>query len=238
MNKFQIKEFKAQTEIYNNRMFYMLPTCACLVKANRGELKEYSLRIALTGEQPYYKDSSNHKLDSDINVGDKHISVKSGEASIGFMKNENLEEYIDEYLKADYSNTYMYITDNYEVYEMNKEEMKKLNMAIRQAESAGLPIIGLCKRQIEILESAHNEFMEQAQQKGYNIDTNLDILEVEIKQFSAMKQIAQKAGLPGRLPGRHHRPGAQAGFAAGRSGGRALSQPVDPPCPCVPGGGD
>ncbi len=78
----------------------------------------------------------------------------------------------------------------------NKEEMKKLNMAIRQAESAGLPIIGLCKRQIEILESAHNEFMEQAQQKGYNIDTSLDILEVEIKQFSAMKQIAQKAGLP------------------------------------------
>ena len=129
MNKFQIKEFKAQTEIYNNRIFYMLPTCACLVKANRGELKEYSLRIALTGEQPYYKDSSNHKLDSDINVGDKHISVKSGEASIGFMKNENLEEYIDEYLKADYSNTYMYVTDNYEVYEMNKEEMKKFLLA-------------------------------------------------------------------------------------------------------------
>lgn len=129
MNKFQIKEFKAQTEIYNNRIFYMLPTCACLVKANRGELKEYSLRIALTGEQPYYKDSSNHKLDSDINVGDKHISVKSGEASIGFMKSENLEEYIDEYLKADYSNTYMYVTDNYEVYEMNKEEMKKFLLA-------------------------------------------------------------------------------------------------------------
>ena len=62
-------------------------------------------------------------------MGDKHISVKSGEASIGFMKNENLEEYIDEYLKADYSNTYMYVTDNYEVYEMNKEEMKKFLLA-------------------------------------------------------------------------------------------------------------
>lgn len=77
-----------------------------------------------------------------------------------------------------------------------KDEMKKLNMAIRQAESSGMPILGFCKRQIEILEKAHSEFLTQAQVEGYNPDTSLDILEVEIKQLSAMKQIAQKAGLP------------------------------------------
>ncbi len=78
----------------------------------------------------------------------------------------------------------------------NSEKMKKLNMAIRQAEASGMPILGLCKQQIAILESAHDEFLSEAVSKGYNLDTNLDILEIEIKQFSAMKQIAQKAGLP------------------------------------------
>lgn len=129
MNKFSIKKVNAQTEIYNNREFYILNTCAGTVKANRGELKEYSLRIALTGEQPYYKDSSNHNSDSDIKVGNKNISVKSGEAGLGFMITDNLENYIDEYLEKDYSNTYMYVTESYEVYEMNKTEMREFLLA-------------------------------------------------------------------------------------------------------------
>lgn len=129
MNKFKIEKINAETEIYNNREFYLLETCVGMVKANRGELKEYSLRVALTGSQLYYKDSTNHNSDSDIKVGDKKISVKSGEAGLGFMNSENLENYIDEYLKADYSNTYMYVTEQYEVYEMNKAEMKNFLLA-------------------------------------------------------------------------------------------------------------
>ena len=77
-----------------------------------------------------------------------------------------------------------------------QDEMKKLNMAIAQAEKSGLPAISLYKKQLEILQSAHDEFISRAVENGYNLKNNLDILEVEIKQFTAMKQIAQKIGMP------------------------------------------
>lgn len=123
MKVFEISGYNAETIVYNNRKFYLLPSEEGLQKANRGELKEYSLRIALTGEQLYYKDSSNHLNDSDIKVNDKNISVKSAEASIGYMPNEDIESYIESYINNDYSNTYMYVTESYKVYEFNKKEM-------------------------------------------------------------------------------------------------------------------
>lgn len=76
-----------------------------------------------------------------------------------------------------------------------KEEMKKLNKQIELAEKAGELPIDLYKRQIEVLEAAHSEFVERAQNAGYDFSSNLEIMEVEIKQFSAMKQVAKKAGI-------------------------------------------
>ena len=45
------------------------------------------------------------------------------------------------------------------------------------------------------MESAHSEFISKAQSAGYDLDNSVDILEVEVKQFSAMKQVAQKIGM-------------------------------------------
>lgn len=125
MRKFEISKYNAEIEIYNNRTFYLLPTYNGVTRANRGELKEYSLKLALTGNQLYFKDSGNYKTNSDIIVGDKRINVKSGECELGTMKNDNLQEHIQEYLAKDFSNTYIYITDNFVAYEMDKKEMEK-----------------------------------------------------------------------------------------------------------------
>lgn len=78
-----------------------------------------------------------------------------------------------------------------------KEEMEKINTQILEAEKNGKqPSKMLFIRQIELLEKAHNEFMEIAKKKGYDLSSNLDILEVELKQFTAMKQLAKKIGIP------------------------------------------
>ena len=78
-----------------------------------------------------------------------------------------------------------------------KEEMEKINNEIKELEKIGkTPSKVLYIKQIELLEKAHKEFIEKAVQHGYDLQANLDILETEIKQFSAMKQIARKAGFP------------------------------------------
>ena len=75
-----------------------------------------------------------------------------------------------------------------------KEKMQNINKKIAEAESKGSVPKSLYIEQIKILESAHDEFINQAKEKGYDLATNLDILEIEIKQYSAMKQIALKIG--------------------------------------------
>lgn len=77
-----------------------------------------------------------------------------------------------------------------------KEEMQELNMKIQEAENKGLLPKALYIKQIELLEKAHNEFIERSIAKGYDLSTNLDVLEIELKQFSAMKQIAKKINVP------------------------------------------
>ncbi len=77
-----------------------------------------------------------------------------------------------------------------------KEEMHKLNIQIEQAEQKGSVPKELYIRQIELLKAAHEEFIQTVIKKGYDLNTNLDIMEIEIKQYSAMKQIAQKINAP------------------------------------------
>ena len=77
-----------------------------------------------------------------------------------------------------------------------KEQMHELNIQIEQAEQKGLVPKELYLKQIELLKIAHDEFIQTATKKSYDLNTNLDIMEIEIKQFSAMKQVAQKINLP------------------------------------------
>lgn len=77
----------------------------------------------------------------------------------------------------------------------NKEEMQQLNKKIREAEAKGLVPKILYIKQIELLEKAHKEFIKRSIEEGYNLSNNLDILEIELKQFGAMKQIAKKLGI-------------------------------------------
>ena len=74
------------------------------------------------------------------------------------------------------------------------EKLKLIHKKIVEAESKGNIPLDLYREQLNLLHSAHNEFIKKAQMLGYDLDNNLDILEIEIKQFTAMKQVAAKLG--------------------------------------------
>lgn len=72
----------------------------------------------------------------------------------------------------------------------NKLE-KKIQLAIQENK----PIKSLVEQQIKLLQEAHDEFISAAKIKGYNMQSP-QVGEIEIQQFSAMKALAQKIGLP------------------------------------------
>ena len=72
----------------------------------------------------------------------------------------------------------------------NKLE-KKIQLAIK----LNKPIKSLVEQQIKLLEEAHDEFISTAKFKGFDMQSP-QIGEIEIQQFSAMKALAQKIGLP------------------------------------------
>ena len=82
----------------------------------------------------YKKDNANHLNDSDINVNNLHISVKSKDCSLDNLKTHtNLQNSIENFLQEDFSNTYLYMVENTEKeiygYLMNKEEFGKFLQA-------------------------------------------------------------------------------------------------------------
>ena len=72
----------------------------------------------------------------------------------------------------------------------------RLQQQVEKAELENKPIQGLVKQQIKLLQEAHDEFISTAKNKGYDIIKNPQVGEIEIRQYSAMKQLAQKIGLP------------------------------------------
>jgi len=70
-----------------------------------------------------------------------------------------------------------------------------LQKQIEEAQKANKPIDSYVKQQINLLKDAHDEFVKQAQAKGYEL-TNPRVGEIEVQQISSMKQLAQKIGLP------------------------------------------
>lgn len=72
---------------------------------------------------------------------------------------------------------------------------KQLQTQIEQAQKNNQPIDDYIKKQLRILEIAHDEFVKKADEAGHTLETNPRRSEIEIKQYSAMKQLAKKIGL-------------------------------------------
>ncbi len=70
-----------------------------------------------------------------------------------------------------------------------------LQKKIEEAQKLNKPIDGYVKQQIDLLKNAHDEFVKTAQEQGYDLN-NPRVGEIEVQQYSAMKQLAQKIGLP------------------------------------------
>lgn len=78
------------------------------------------------------------------------------------------------------------------------QKTKALLDEIEILEKEGADISQLCMQVIELVEDAHEEFLYRVQEKGYGYGLihNTAIAEIEIKQYSVMKQMAIQGGLP------------------------------------------
>lgn len=79
--------------------------------------------------------------------------------------------------------------------ENNQEKIRRLLTEIEAAEQRGDAVGALCSEAIECLETARQEFLQRARAQGYAAN-DLRVGEIEIKQLSAMRQLAQRGGLP------------------------------------------
>ena len=71
----------------------------------------------------------------------------------------------------------------------------QLQQKIEAAQKENKPIKDLVKQQIKLIQEAHDEFVRTAKNRGY--DSSHPIVgKMEIQQYSAMKQLAKKIGLP------------------------------------------
>lgn len=71
----------------------------------------------------------------------------------------------------------------------------ELQQRIDEAIAKNKPYNHYVKKQIELLKDSHAEFMAKVKRDGLDIN-QVNIGEIEIRQFSAMKALAEKAGLP------------------------------------------
>lgn len=71
----------------------------------------------------------------------------------------------------------------------------RLQQQIEKAELENKPIQGMVKQPIKLLQQAHDEFVSTAKRERYDM-RNPKLGEIEVRQYSAMKQLAQKIGLP------------------------------------------
>lgn len=71
----------------------------------------------------------------------------------------------------------------------------KLEQKIQIAQMNNKPVKDLVEQQIKLIQEVHDEFIASAKIKGYDLN-NPNLGEVEVQHYSAMKQLAQKIGLP------------------------------------------
>ncbi|MGN0031036.1 MAG: hypothetical protein ACI37Q_03680 [Candidatus Gastranaerophilaceae bacterium] len=77
----------------------------------------------------------------------------------------------------------------------NHDYFNRLQLKIEQAQADNKPFLHYVKRQLELLEEAHDEFVAKAQKEGFDINAP-KVGEIEVQQYSAMRALAEKWGLP------------------------------------------
>ena len=87
----------------------------------------------------------------------------------------------------------MYSQDN------DEQEIQYLEYRIKQAQENNEPIDSYVKREIEWLEKQLDKFLVQMKEQGRDIENDIDIAEMEIRQYATMRNLAQKIGLPAEL---------------------------------------
>ena len=77
----------------------------------------------------------------------------------------------------------------------NKQFFEMLETKIKKAVAENRPIDDYVKKQIDLLKESHDEFISVAKKQGHDINSP-QVGEIEVQQYSAMKSLAQKIGLP------------------------------------------
>jgi len=77
----------------------------------------------------------------------------------------------------------------------SKKMFQFLQNKIDEAQKQNQPVNDYVRKQIEVLQDAHDEFVATAKKQGYDMK-NPKVGDIEVQQYSAMKQLAQKIGLP------------------------------------------
>lgn len=80
--------------------------------------------------------------------------------------------------------------------EEGQKDFKMLQHLIDEAIRDNKPYDCYVKEQIHLLEDSLNQFLENAKEEGYDIIHNPKVGEIEVRQYTAMKQLSMKIGLP------------------------------------------
>lgn len=71
----------------------------------------------------------------------------------------------------------------------------ELQSLIDQAQQKGEPIVQYVRKQIHLLDKAHDEFIKQALANGYSLSDSR-VGYIELQQYAAMRQLARQIGDP------------------------------------------
>ncbi len=77
----------------------------------------------------------------------------------------------------------------------NALNFKILQQLIDDAVKNDRPYAHYVKKQIHLLDVSHDQFLKSAKEQGYDI-CNPRVGDIEVAQYTAMKQLATKIGLP------------------------------------------
>lgn len=74
------------------------------------------------------------------------------------------------------------------------ETFMQIQEKLERAEKKGENIVPYLQQQIQLLECGHEAFLKTALKQGYSLD-NPRVADIEIQQYTAMKQLAEKANM-------------------------------------------
>ena len=77
----------------------------------------------------------------------------------------------------------------------DNNRFNELQKLIEEREAKGESITMLVREQIALLQEAHDDFLKNAVEMGYSLSSP-QIGDIEVAQYAAMKQLAEKIGDP------------------------------------------